>query len=172
VLNANATTLAQQTQISAVTNTPTLEPSPTLAIVASDTPVLQLPATDTPVPLPTDTPTTAPILPSDTPTLVAVDNTATPTALGGIITSTIKAPITGTVSAPITGTVSAPGGSATPTPLVGGLRTSTPTTRAATPTQLPGTGFADDAGVPQLIIIGLVLIAVVIFARQLRLRLR
>lgn len=40
------------------------------------------------------------------------------------------------------------------------------------PTQLPGTGFAEDAGVPGLIILGLALVGVVIIARRLRMAVR
>jgi len=165
ILAANATTLAQQTQLAAVTNTPTTAPSDTPTIAASDTPVIQPTNTATSPPLPTDTPTIVPT--------TAVPPTETPTTEGGASPTPTKlgegGTVTGTVASPITGTVSAPGGSATPTPLVGGL---TRTPGAPTPTQLPGTGFADEAGVPQLVFLGLVLVAVVIVVRQLRLRLR
>jgi hypothetical protein len=49
---------------------------------------------------------------------------------------------------------------------VGGLATSTPTPI------LPGTGFADDAGVWGLVFLGLGLIAVVVIVRRVRMSLR
>jgi hypothetical protein len=39
-------------------------------------------------------------------------------------------------------------------------------------TALPGTGFADDAGVPGLVILGIALVGVVIIARRLRMAVR
>ncbi len=82
-----------------------------------------------------------------TPTQVVVVPTETPfTTLGTIV------PITETAAAQET---LAAAQQASPTP---------------TPTALPVAGFADDVGVPGLFMMGLVLIAVVIVARQLRLR--
>ena len=43
-------------------------------------------------------------------------------------------------------------------------------TPTATPTALPVAGFADDVGVPGLVMLGMLLVVVVIVARQLRLR--
>ncbi len=76
------------------------------------------------------------------------------------------------------------GGSVTPTRIsIGGTgtRTATPTalggsgggeglTRTPTPTALPDTGFADNVGGPGLFIAAIVLVVVLFFARQLRLR--
>jgi hypothetical protein len=57
----------------------------------------------------------------------------------------------------------------TPTPsLVGTVRTATPT-RRPTATALPTTGFADDVGVPGLLMLGAGLVAVLFIARRLRL---
>ena len=54
----------------------------------------------------------------------------------------------------------------TPTPsLAGGVKTAT---RLPTSTALPTTGFADDVGVPGLILMGLGLVAVLFVARRLR----
>jgi len=61
--------------------------------------------------------------------------------------------------------------SRTPTPLVGGLGAGGTSTPNSTGT-LPGTGFADEAGVPALILATLALIAVVVIARRARLGLR
>jgi hypothetical protein len=110
-----------------------------------------------------------------TPTPV-VRASATPTVTAGTPGATLD-PAALTAAAPLgAGTQTAGGGSATPkagaskspTPLVGGLTGGTPTPSS----QLPGTGFADEAGVPTLIIATLALIAVVILARRARLSLR
>jgi len=99
---------------------------------------------------------------------------APPTAIGAAATNTPLIPPTATNTRPPTSTFT-PGPSATPQPLrtrtptpslVGGVRTSTPT---RLPTALPATGFADDVGVPGLLVLGAGLIAVLFVARRLRL---
>lgn len=115
--------------------------------------------TNTPI-LPTEVPSETPLpAPTDTPPPAATDTPLPPAP-----TSTRLS------AAAATNTPGGAVGSATPTPLVGGLRPTA--TRTAVPTQLPGTGFADEAGVPGLILLSLALVAVVIIARRLRLNLR
>ncbi len=102
--------------------------------------------------LPTATPSETPepsATPSATPTAVVVLPTATDTPFTTL--QTVQ-PITQTAAAQQTLDAAQ---QATPTP---------------TPTALPATGFADDVGVPGLLMMGLALIAVVFIARQLRTR--
>lgn len=147
--------------------------------VASDTPVIALTAaTDTPFPTDTEGPSPTP--------------SRTPTRVGGLISTAVDG--TGTAVAellvtPGTGTAGTPGtggggdGSVTPTRISvsGGTATKTPTalggigggdnlTRTPTPTALPDTGFADNVGGPGLFIAAILLVVVLFFARQLRLR--
>lgn len=108
------------------------------------------------------------------------------TAIGAAITNTPLIPPSPTNTLPPTitntpgpsPTLQAAAGSATPqqlrtrtpTPtLAGGARSPTPT-RLATATALPTTGFAEDVGVPGLLILGAGLILVLFVARRLRLR--
>ena len=155
--------MQNNTQIAIQTEAARQPPTPTML------PTLALP-TNTPVPPPTNTQpaktaeagsiaSPTPLLAvtaSSTPVSVAT-NTTVPTAAGGAVSS--PPPLTSPTKI----------GSATPgktaTPLVGGLKT-------ATPTQLPGTGFADEAGVPALIVIALGLVVVAVVVRRLRFSLR
>jgi hypothetical protein len=168
----------QETQIAqaatateeAIPDTATPEPTNTLVIAPT--------STDTP--LPTDTPP-----PTETLSPEQLDGTATAEAevVGGDVTETVTAgpsptgptptrvasrtpsQVAGTQIAQVTTTgtpgTSVPGPSVTPGP--------SPTGRA---TELPDTGFADDVGVPGLIILGMALVAVVIVVRRLRYALR
>lgn len=114
--------------------------------------------TDTATPLPTNTAT--PVPPTETPTVGPTNTPGTPgTPEGGQA---------GTVTPTPLGTGAAATRTRTPTPLVGAL-TRTP---AATPTALAATGFAEEAGVPGLIIAALGLVAVVVVVRRLRMGLR
>lgn len=144
----NASINAQSTSDAAATDVA----RPTL----TSTPPPTAPPTNTTV-APTDT--VAPPSPtSGTPDGGQAAGTATPTRVGG----GSGGPNTAT---PIAQAVTA-------TPLVGAL-TRTPTRAAATPTALPNTGFAEDAGdVLGLIGLALGLVGVVLIVRQLRMRLR
>ena len=158
VIMQNNTQIAIQTK--AAQQPPTATLAPTLP-----------PPTDTPVPPPTDTEqantpqagsiaSPTPLLagaPSDTP-VPAPTNTVANTPAGGAVSS--PTPLGGATKV---GPTATPGKS--PTPLVGGLKT-------ATPTQLPGTGFADEAGVPVLVVVALGLVAVAVVVRRLRQSLR
>jgi hypothetical protein len=156
VMTANAEVALQMTQAAQPTSTPTVD--------AAATSQAQLAAAQTQTAA--VTPTQVVVLPTDTPAA-----TSSPTN-----TLESQAQVTGSPS-PIGPSVT-PGGPtatrvATATPLVGALGTGTSTpVRSATPTQLPGTGFADEAGVPALILAGFALVAVVVIARRLRLSLR
>ncbi|MBI4769558.1 MAG: hypothetical protein HY784_03870 [Chloroflexi bacterium] len=62
------------------------------------------------------------------------------------------------------------GGGVTATPTTGGGGGGAGTPRTATPTALPQTGLFDEGGgLPGMILIGLLLVAVVVVARRLRL---
>lgn len=147
--------------------------------LASDTPVIALTApTDTPVPSDTAGPSPTP--------------SRTPTRVGGLISTAVDGTGTavaellvteGTTVAGTAGAGTTVAGSVTPTRIsVGGTATQTPTsvsgiggggdglTRTPTPTALPDTGFADNVGGPGLFIAAIVLVVVLFFARQLRLR--
>jgi hypothetical protein len=156
VMTANAEVAMQMTQAAQPTSTPTLDASAT-ALAALSAAQTQTAAV---------TPTQVVVIATDTP-----EASATPTN-----TLESQAQVTGSPS-PI-GPSPTPGGPTSTripsaTPLVGALGTGTSTpVRTATPTQLPGTGFADEAGVPALILAGFALIAVVVVARRLRLSLR
>jgi hypothetical protein len=153
------------TQIAIQTSAAQKPPTPTVA------PTLP-PPTNTPVPPPSNTAPAvktaqAGSVASPTP-LLAITASVTPVA--SATNTTVKTPASGGVSSPTpitspskTGPTPTPGKSATP--LVGGLKT-------ATPTQLPGTGFADEAGVPMLIVVALGLVAVAAVVRRLRFSLR
>jgi hypothetical protein len=162
------------------------------APAATDTPVVAVP-TDTPVvagntPTPEsggETPTPggggqASATPEANLTQIAGGPTATP-GPGGSVTPTpgggnttpTKLPSrtpTGGVPVTTTGTpgtqVSGVGGTATP------RAGATPGATATPVGVLPNTGFADDFGIPSLIIAALALVVVVIIARRLRLSLR
>ena len=150
VIMQNNTQIAIQTKAAQQPPTATLAPTlppptdteqaktPQAGSIASPTPLLAGAPSDTPVPEPTNTV-------ANTPAGAAVSS---PTPLGG---------------ATKVGPTATPGKS--PTPLVGGLKT-------ATPTQLPGTGFADEAGVPVLVVVALGLVAVAVVVRRLRQSLR
>jgi hypothetical protein len=172
------------------TAVPTETPLPTnteepLVVLPSDTPVIALTApTDTPVPSDTAGPSPTP---SRTPTrvggLISTEAGGTGTAVAGLL-------VTGTPGTPGTPKTGTPGdGSggggdgATPTRISIGGSTVTATatlisgsgggsnlTRTPTPTALPDTGFADNVGGPGLFIAAILLVVVLFFARQLRLR--
>ncbi len=101
--------------------------------------------------------------------------TNTPTkALAQVATATSTRSVTGALTAVPTATQSAP--TATATQATGGsggqlsaTQTALPTaTLAATPTALPQTGLADQAGIPGMFGIALALIVVIFLARRLR----
>jgi len=125
--------------------------------------------TETPIPTETPFPTETP-LPSETPTEVV----GTPdSGQGGGVTGTPGTPIVNTPDAGQAGSATATptrlagvGGTATATPLVGGL------TRTPSPTALPNTGFADEASLPMLLVLTLALGVVILIARRLRMHLR
>ncbi|MFP3852694.1 MAG: hypothetical protein ACLFWD_00220 [Anaerolineales bacterium] len=100
-------------------------------------------ATDTPVatdtPQPTDTPA-----PTDTPTPTEV--VVLPTETPFTTLSTLE-PQTATAAAQATADAMTP---------------------SATPTALPATGFADEAGLPALLLMAAALVAIVVVARRLR----
>ncbi len=110
------------------------------AEAAEDTPTSIPTITNTPLPTATVTPTQVVVLPSDTPT---------PTPFTTLPTID---PLTATAAAQATADAGA-GETAT-----------------ATPTALPATGFADEAGIPTLILFGALLVIVVFVARGLRTR--
>ncbi len=98
-------------------------------------------------------------------TLVAVAATNTP-LIPPSATNTLPPTITKTPGPSPTVASPQPLKTRTPTPsLVGGVKTAT---RLPTSTALPTTGFADDVGVPGLILMGMGLVAVLIVARRLR----
>lgn len=161
VLTANP---ASSTPLPTDTPIPTDTPEP-LIVQPSDTPVIALTsATDTPQPSNTAGPSPTP--------------SRTPTRVGGLISTAVGG--TGTAAAgsgtpgigggagvtatPTRITIGVGGATATRTPLGGGL------TRTPTPTALPDTGFADNVGGPGLFIAAVMLVVVLFFARQLRLR--
>lgn len=162
------------TATSVPTETPTLPPL--LPLVATNTPVLaatELPtlaaATITPGPSPT---------PSRTPTRIggatlATGAAATPGIGGGGVDTRTPTRIVSLSTATPTGTrpTSAPGtGTATSASGIGGGAVDLTQTRTPTPTGLPETGFAEDVGIPTMIIAAVLLIGIVIIARQLRTR--
>lgn len=120
------------------------------------------PATDTPVAIAlatsaaTDTPVIPLAVPSDTPTITNTPGPSptpsrTPTRIVRIVTATFtRGPGTGL-----------------PSGVGGGGETQVPT---ATPTGLPNTGFADDVGGPGLFVAAIVLVAVLVLVRRLRLQ--
>lgn len=98
---------------------------------------------------PTLTPTRTPLpSPTVTPTLVVVLPSPTPTQ--PVVTLD---PLTATAAAQATIQALAGGGGGAPTP-----------------TALPATGFADEVGVPSLLMLGGALVVVVFVARRLRMR--
>lgn len=162
------------TATSVPTETPTLPPL--LPLVATNTPVLaatELPtlaaATITPGPSPT---------PSRTPTRIggatlATGAAGTPGIGGGGVDTRTPTRIVSLSTATPTGTrpTSAPGtGTATSASGIGGGAVDLTQTRTPTPTGLPETGFAEDVGIPTMIIAAILLIGIVIIARQLRTR--
>ena len=164
---ANETAIALNTQnaingmLSATPPTETPDASATalslsLTATAAVTPTPVVRASATPTPPPTNTPPAGPSL--------------DPASLTGTGSAPLGPLGAGTAVAGVSAT---PGRtpSRTPTPLVGGLAgvTATP---IATSSGLPGTGFADEAGLPTMIVATLALIGVVILARRLRLGLR
>ncbi len=167
---------AAQTQaaLDATATVAALPPSPTAS--SSPTPVVAATATNTPPP--TNTLSLA--------DLTKVAETQHPS--GGDITTTPATPTTAaatTTGTPPTNTpTSKPGTptkvpSRTPSPVfivvttTGTPGTSVPgPTVTKSPTALPRTGFGDSANVPGLLGLGLVLLAVIVIARRVRLSLR
>ncbi len=94
--------------------------------------------------------------PSETP----VPNTPTATATQVVVIPTDTPFTTFGTSAPLTATAAAQQT----------LDAAQQTTPTATPTALPATGFADEAGLPTLFLLALGLLAVVIVARGIRTR--
>ncbi len=108
-------------------------------------------------------------------TQIILDNTAmsqalTQTAQAARFTPTKQPTRTSTPAATATRVVAV----SSPTVVGGGgspqARTATPRSRTPTPTALPRTGFADEVGLPGLLLLGIVLLAVIIAARSLRAR--
>jgi hypothetical protein len=106
--------------------------------------------TSTPTPTVTNTP--VPPTATVTPTQVVVLPTNTPTPFTTLPT---LEPLTATAAAAQTATAEALAGTVEPT---------------ATPTALPATGFADEVGIPTLLLFAALLIVVVFVARGLRTR--
>ncbi len=94
--------------------------------------------------------------PTSTPTPVTPTSTATPTRVVVLPTDTPTPTVQVTVD-PRTATAAA---AAT----IAALQQA----RTPTPTALPATGFADDLGVPSLLLLGGILLVVIIVARRLR----
>jgi len=151
------------------------------AIVLTNTQIAMLNANiqKTAAVTPTPPPPTATTVPSDTPLpvktaqaggiasptpLLAFTATDTPAAAAVTNTPAVTAPPTFTPSPTKTGPTPTKV-KASATPLGGSVKT-------ATPTQLPGTGFADEAGVPMLIVLSVALVAVAVIVRRVRLSLR
>jgi hypothetical protein len=119
-------------------------------LVAQATPTLQ------PTETPTETATTTPVVIFDETPLNPLEPTIDPA------TATSQAMQTQAVILPITATARAIA-NATGTRLAA----TTPGNRTATP-QIPKTGFADEVGLPSLIVITIVLLGVIFLARRLR----
>lgn len=130
----------QQTQVAAInaTNTAVAEESQLTAVARQITLTPTFTATNTPTKTSTPTPTN-----TSTPVL-APTNTPEPVSLD---------PATATVSALLTQQAAGGGEDGTPIP---------------TSTALPDTGFADEFGVPGLLLIAGVLVVVIILSRRLR----
>ncbi len=130
----------QQTQVAAInaTNTAVAEESQLTAVARQITLTPTFTATNTPTKTSTPTPTN-----TSTPVL-APTNTPEPVSLD---------PETATVSALLTQQAAGGGEDGTPIP---------------TSTALPDTGFADEFGVPGLLLIAGVLVVVIILSRRLR----
>lgn len=130
----------QQTQVAAInaTNTAVAEESQLTAVARQITLTPTFTATNTPTKTSTPTPTN-----TSTPVL-APTNTPEPVSLD---------PETATVSALLTQQAAVGGADGTPIP---------------TSTALPDTGFADEFGVPGLLLIAGVLVVVIILSRRLR----
>jgi len=147
VANINATNTQVAIDAANTANPPTATSLPTE--IPLDTPIPLALITDTPVigiasstPTITNTPG-----PSPTPS-------RTPTRVGGTV---------GTVTATFTR------GPGTGTP-IGGSGGGEGLTRTPTPTALPNTGFADEVAAPGLFIAAIILVAVLVLARRLRLQ--
>ena len=120
------------------------------ATMAAQLATATLEPTDTPVPTAsrTATPTQVVVLPTDTPS-----PTPSPTPFTTLPT---LAPGTLTAAVALTQTQQA---------IAGGAATATPTPTA---TALPVTGFADEAGLPGLLLMAGVLLTIIFFSRRLR----
>jgi hypothetical protein len=99
----------------------------------------------------------ATLVPTGTPVPTATPLLALPTATATQPLSDLDAAHTATISAMLT---EAAGGGLTPTALTG------------TPSAMPTTGFADEIGLPGLLIMAAVFVALIFFARRLRLSAR
>ena len=147
VANINATNTQVAIDAANTANPPTATSLPTE--IPPDTPI--------PLALITDTPVIA--IASSTPTVTNTPGPSptpsrTPTRVGGTV---------GTVTATFTR------GPGTGTP-IGGSGGGEGLTRTPTPTALPNTGFADEVAAPGLFIAAIVLVAVLMLARRLRLQ--
>lgn len=146
------------------TNTPLFSPTPdanasptALGGAVSETPN---PAAPTDTPVPTDAVASVEPSPTNRGSLAS----RTPTQPGAALTNVPGTPGTpgGTAIAAVSGTPGTPG-----TP-----RATSTRNPLASPTALPNTGFADEFGLPGLILAALALIVVVVIVRRLRLSLR
>ena len=147
VANINATNTQVAIDAANTANPPTATSLPTE--IPPDTPI--------PLALITDTPVIA--IASSTPTITNTPGPSptpsrTPTRVGGTV---------GTVTATFTR------GPGTGTP-IGGSGGGEGLTRTPTPTALPNTGFADEVAAPGLFIAAIILVAVLVLARRLRLQ--
>jgi hypothetical protein len=145
----------QQARLAAAAAVMTQNAQIALDATASAMPTSTPPDTPTEPPTATASPTEVIIVPTTPP-----PPTSTPTPIQVVQVTDTPSPTGPTPTGPTP--------TRTPTPLVGVL---TPT-RTPTPTRLPDTGFADEVGIPGLILLGFALVAVVIVARRLRLSLR
>lgn len=171
VLIANPAT---ETPVPTNTEPPTAT-SEVLLPSASDTPVLA-PGGPTDTPVPTNTSGPSPT-PSRTPTriggggLIGGGTTGTPGTEVALATTSTEASGGGEgATATPTRIVAVGGATATKTATTSGTGGGINVTFTPTPTALPDTGFADNVGGPGLFIAAILLIVVLFFARQLRLR--
>jgi len=167
------------TATSVPTETPTLPPL--LPLVATNTPVLGVtglptlaPATITPGPSPTASKTPTRIGGATLATGAAGSGTPGGIGGGGVDTRTPTRIVSLSTATPTgtrpTSTPGTPGTGTTAGIGIGGGAVDLTQTRTPTPTGLPETGFAEDVGIPTMIIAAILLIGLVIVARQLRTR--
>lgn len=121
-------------------------------------------ATSLPTEIPLDTPIPLALI-TDTPVIAIASSTSAITNTPGPSPTPSRTPtrVSGTVTATFTR------GPGTGTP-IGGFGGGEGLTRTPTPTALPNTGFADEVAAPGLFIAAIVLVAVLVLARRLRLQ--